>query len=119
MHPQGEIRVERPTADTAVAAFVGDHDLAGRDDTRALLESLIDDNRLVVADLSEATFIDSATIHLLLVAHTAARVRGRTFRVQTGSTDIVRRALELSGLPKRLECVVSREEALRREAPAA
>jgi anti-anti-sigma factor len=113
--PVGEIRVERPTEDAVVAVFLGDHDLADRDETGTLLQSLIDENALVVADLSEATFIDSAMLHLLLVADGAARVRGKTFRLQLGTADIVRRALELSGLLTRIDSASSREEALRRD----
>jgi anti-anti-sigma regulatory factor len=112
--PVAEIRVERPAEDAVVAIFVGDHDLADRDETGNLLQSLIDENALVVADLSEATFIDSAMIHLLLLADGAARVRGKTFRLQLGTADIVRRALELSGVLKRIDSASSRDEALRR-----
>jgi anti-anti-sigma factor len=113
--PNGEIRVERPAEGTAIAVFVGEHDLSRRDDVQALLDELVEDNELVVADFSEATFIDSTMIHLLLVADSAARCRGRTLCLQMGTADIVRRAFELSGVLKRLECASSREEALRRE----
>ncbi len=116
MHdPPRDIRIERPAPDTAVAVFLGEHDIASGKELESLLETLVDENDLVVVDFSEATFVDSTTLHLLLRAHAAARVRGRTFRLQLGSADIVRRAFELTGVATRLGCAASREEALRRD----
>jgi anti-sigma B factor antagonist len=109
-----EIRIERPVPDTAVAVFLGEHDIASRKELKSLLETLVDENDLVVADFSEATFVDSTTMHLLITAHASARMRGKTFRLQVGTADIVRRAFELTGVMARLDCVASREEALRR-----
>lgn len=108
-----DVRVERPTADTAVVRFTGEHDLATRDDLAELLDSLIEDHEVVVADFSEALFVDSTTLYVLVNADAAARARGRRLRLQLGATAIVRTAFELSGLTKRLDCVHSREEALR------
>jgi anti-anti-sigma factor len=108
-----DVRVERPTADSAVVRFMGEHDLATRDEVKALLEQLVEENRLVVADFSEAKFVDSTTLHVLLEADMAARARGGRFRLQLGTAAIVRTAFELSGLTKRLECVYDEEEATR------
>jgi anti-anti-sigma factor len=109
------VLVVYPSPGTAVVRFTGEHDLVAREDLRALLDSLVEQNDLVVADFSDATFVDSTTMHALLDADTAARVRGRTFRLQLGTAAIVRRAFELSGILRRLDCVHSREEALGRE----
>jgi anti-sigma B factor antagonist len=109
-----EIRIERPAADTAVAVFLGEHDIASREELKSMLETLVDENDLVVVDFSEATFVDSTTMHLLIKAHASARMRGKTFRLQIGTADIVRRAFELTGLMTRLDCFTSREEALHR-----
>jgi anti-anti-sigma factor len=108
-----DVRVERPTADSALVRFVGEHDLATRDDVRALLEDLVGENKLVVVDFSEAKFVDSTTLHVLLEADMAARARGARFRLQLGTAAIVRTAFELSGLTKRLDCVYTEEEATR------
>jgi anti-anti-sigma factor len=109
------VGVEHPISGAAVVKFTGEHDLATRDDLRELLDSLVEDNDLVVADFSEAMFVDSTTMHALLDADMAARARGKKFRLQLGATAIVRTAFELSGLVKRLDCVHSRQEALRAE----
>jgi anti-anti-sigma regulatory factor len=79
----------------------------------SLLESLVDENEFVVADFSEAAFVDSATMRVLLNADVAARMRGRRFRLQLGTAAIVRSAFELSGLLLRIECAHSRADALR------
>jgi anti-anti-sigma factor len=114
-----EVRVERPAPGTAVVAFAGEHDLATKDLVEALLESLVDENELVVADFSEAAFVDSATMRVLLNADMAARIRGRRFRLQLGTAAIVRTAFELSGLLLRIECAHSRADALQAEDHAA
>jgi anti-anti-sigma factor len=113
--PPREIRIERPAPDTAVAVFLGEHDIASKKELESLLETLVDENAHVVVDFSEAAFVDSTTLHLLLKADAAAQVRGKVFRLQLGTTDIVRRAFELTGVATRLDCVASREEALRRD----
>jgi anti-sigma B factor antagonist len=115
MHdPPTDIRIERPAPDTAVAVFLGEHDIASRNELESLLETLVEENDLVVADFSQATFVDSTTMHVLIRAHAAARVRGKAFRLQIGTADIVHRAFQLTGVMTRLDCVASREEALRR-----
>jgi anti-anti-sigma factor len=106
------VQVERPSGSTAVVTFTGEHDLLARDALSALFNSLIEDNDLVVADFSQATFVDSATIHVLLNSDLAARQRGRILRLQLGTTSIVEAAFEVSGVLKRLDWVRTREEAL-------
>jgi anti-anti-sigma factor len=108
----GDVQVEHPTAGAAVVRFTGEHDLVTRDDVAALLESLIQQNDLVVADFSDAAFVDSTILHALVNADAEARMRGRTFRLQLGTAAIVHRAFELSGLTKRIDCFPAREEAL-------
>jgi anti-anti-sigma factor len=106
------VHVERPAVGTAFVTFTGEHDLATRDDLTALLDSLIEENNLVVADFSQALFVDSTMMYVLVNADAAARARGRKLRLQLGTAAIVRTAFELSGLTKLLDCVHSREEAL-------
>lgn len=106
------IHVERPRPGSAVAVFVGEHDLSTRDSARALLESLIDENELLVLDLSDTAFVDSTTIHVFFDMHFTALSRGRRMRLQLGTAPIVRAALELTGFLDRVECYSSRQEAL-------
>jgi anti-anti-sigma regulatory factor len=75
------------------------------------------DNELVVADFSEATFVDSAVIHLLLETKLQAEARQGRFRIQLGTEDIVYRVFEIAGVLPVLECASSREEALGENEP--
>ena len=106
------IRVEQPTADVAVVEFTGEHDLAQAVRIQALFESLVEQNALVVADFSEAEFVDSSVLRTLFRAHSVADARGSSFRLQLGTAPVVERAFELSGILSHLTCCESRAEAL-------
>ena len=60
----------------------GEHDLETKDALHELLTSLIEENELVVVDISEAEFIDSSVLHNLVVADQLALERGSSFRIQ-------------------------------------
>jgi anti-anti-sigma factor len=109
-----DVRVERPRAGAAVAVFTGEHDRTTSERVEALLDSLIDEHELVVADFSGAEFVDSSTLHTLAKSHTAAGERGSTFRLQLGTVPIVHTAFERSGMLELLDCAPTREQALRR-----
>ena len=106
------VRVEQPTVDAAVVEFTGEHDLAEAERIQALLESLVEHNALVVADFSEAEFVDSSVLRTLFRAHSVAKARGSDFRLQLGTAPVVERAFELSGILSHLSCCESRAEAL-------
>ena len=107
-----DIRVERPTRNAAVVEFTGEHDLAQADRIQSLFESLVEQNAVVVADFSEAQFVDSSVLRKLFRAHLAAESRGSSFRLQLGTAPVVERAFELSGILGHLSCWESRAEAL-------
>jgi anti-anti-sigma factor len=108
-----DIRVERrPTSNAAVIEFSGEHDLAEADRIESLLASLVEQNAVVVADFSEAQFVDSSVLRTLFRAHLAAEARGSSFRLQLGTARVVQRAFELSGILGHLSCWESRAEAL-------
>jgi len=107
-----DIRVERPSPDAAVVEFTGEHDLAEADRIQSLFEALIEQNAVVVADFSEARFVDSSVLRTLVRAHLAAQSRGSSFRLQLGTATVVERAFELSGILGHLSCWESRAEAL-------
>jgi len=113
MSRNDEIRVERPSADSVVVELTGQHDLSSSRDLERLLDSLIADTKLVVADVSNAEFVDSTVPNTFIRIHTQAAEKGRTFRVQLGTEAIVRRAFELTGVLEVLDWAPTREEALR------
>ena len=110
--PIEDVVIEDPGPRKAVVRFVGEHDLSERDDVGRLLNALLDENDLVVADFSDAVFVDSTMMHVLVEAEMEARRRGVRFRLLLGTQAIVARAFELTGLAERLNVAWSREEAL-------
>jgi anti-anti-sigma factor len=106
-------RVVHVDGGTAVVEILGEHDLATRDTIRDLFLRLVEANTLVVVDLSDATFVDSSFLSALVTAHKHAGEVGSRLRLQVGTTPIVRKVLEISGLNEYLDCVDGRAEAVR------
>jgi anti-anti-sigma factor len=108
-----ELQVERVRSGAAaVLVLRGEHDLATKDDLSETLRSLIETHRVVVADLSEAEYVDSSTLAELVRADRAARAAGKHFRLQLGTEPIVERVLEISGLLNVLDVYPTRDAAL-------
>lgn len=95
-----------------VVELTAEHDLVTKDALHDLLTTLVEQNTLVVIDLTGAEFIDSSVIYNLAQADRLARARGSSVRVQLGPEGIARRALEITGMVEQLNCVVDRGEAL-------
>jgi anti-anti-sigma factor len=109
-----DVHVEQPDLGMAVVVFSGEHDLATGGEVETLLRSLTDGNELVVADFSDAQFVDSSMLWVLKRANDDAEAKGRAFRIQLGTADIVRRTFEICGFFAMLEIVPTREAALLR-----
>ena len=77
-----------------------------------LLTGLLDDNELVIADFSQAQFVDSSILGVLIAVRQEAESRTATFRLQLGTADIVRRAFEIAGLYVMFDIAPTREAAL-------
>jgi anti-anti-sigma factor len=107
-----DIEVEHPDAGRAVVVFRGEHDLTQVEALGERLSALVAENELLVADFSEAKFVDSSIIHLLVKTRREAEARQRRFRIQIGTESIVSRVFEIAGVLSLLECVSSRGEAL-------
>jgi anti-anti-sigma regulatory factor len=107
-----DIEIEQPEAGRAVVVFKGEHDLAQVDALGERLSCLVVGNELVVADFSEAEFVDSSIINLLVKTKREAEARQRRFRIQMGTECVVYRAFEVAGVLSFLDCVSSREDAL-------
>ena len=107
-----DVQVERPADGTAVVVFSGEHDMATEHEVRDLLHSLVRWDKLIVADFSSASFVDSSMLGVLLATNEQARELGKTFRLQLGTAAIVQRAFEICGVFAVIERVATREEAL-------
>jgi anti-anti-sigma regulatory factor len=77
-----------------------------------LFEDLFLTNDLVVTDVTEAQFIDSAILSTFFAAEKLAREQGKDFRIQLGTEAIVKRVFEVSGALDHLTWAPSRDAVL-------
>lgn len=88
------------TADACVVTLTGDVDATTAPDLRRVLLRWLDqpDVGEVHLDLRRVTFLDSAGLTALVVAHRAAQDSGRGLSLRCGSSRAVLRPLEITGL---------------------
>jgi anti-sigma B factor antagonist len=106
------VEVLLPRAGVAVVVLRGEHGLTTNELLSGVLSLVVEGNDLVVVDVSEATFIDSSTLGTIVHADRAARVAGSHLRLQVGTSPIVRRLIEITGLLRVLDWAPTRETAL-------
>ena len=111
------IQIASPGAGIAVVSFTDEHDLATKTELSALLHGLVRQNELVVADFSQALFVDSSTLNVLVSAHKLALHRGTRFTVQLEDGCGIKRTFEISGLLRVIKWASTREEALNGSRP--
>ena len=113
-----DLRVERPRFDAVVVVLEGEHDVSSSERLQELLESLLDQHALVVADLTEADFVDSSVINALVQANRAASApdAGRLV-LQCCGDAVVYRVLEVTGILEAIEWSSTRAGALQNGAP--
>jgi anti-anti-sigma factor len=75
--PEHGLRVEQQEG-AGVVTLVGEHDAFGSERLQRALEQLLALRTPIVVDLSEATFIDSVTVGVLLAAYRAGKASGVT-----------------------------------------
>ena len=114
-----EFNVEtiRIGGDTMLVALEGQVDLHTAPELRDQLVAAIEDGAVnVVVDLSEATFIDSMTLGVLLGAVKRLRPRGGQLRIVCSDPNI-RKIFEITLLDRVFALYSSREAALERLVP--
>ncbi len=90
----------------------GELDLLGAPLLQAEIENPeIDDAEMVVLDLQDLRFIDSAGLRTILAAHERSQRRGQTFALSRGSAQ-VQRLLSIAGLDEYLRIIESPDELL-------
>jgi anti-anti-sigma factor len=107
-----DVEVTAPRPGVCVVSLRGEHDAATRVSMSELFHDLVLTNDLVVADVTQAQFIDSAMLSTFFVAEKLAREQGKDFRIQLGTEAIVKRAFELSGALDHLPWAASRDAVL-------
>jgi anti-sigma B factor antagonist len=108
-HLQIDVYHER---DRVVVGLRGELDLVGAPLLQTEMESLeIDGAEMVVLDLRELRFIDSAGLRVILAAHERSQQRGQAFALSRGSAQ-VQRLLSIAGLDEHLRIIESPDELL-------
>ena len=113
------VRVASSDDGVVVVCVSDEQDLATKTELSAFLHALILQNDLVVVDLSDALFVDSSTLSVLVSAHKLALERGSHLRLQLADDCAVKRTFEISGLLNTLSWASSRDEALNGSADGA
>jgi len=92
------LRVDRTRDGVAVFDLAGDYDMANAPELDAALGEALAEQRGIVLDLSETTFIDSSVIHVLVRTQRALAGRQRQLALRLQTASILLRALEISEL---------------------
>jgi anti-anti-sigma factor len=112
-HQRGAIRVVPETDDIVAVCLKGDFDLTNASALDAQIQQALDRGNDVILDLSEATFIDSSIIRVVVRASRSAVRREQTIVIQLATATIVERALEVVKIEQMLPRAHDRQEAVR------
>jgi anti-sigma B factor antagonist len=107
-----DIEVSYHDTDVAIVTLHGEHDLSSKEPLRQTLRSLLRSGEQIVVDLSVVEFIDSSVLNNLVTASKLAQERRSSLTLQIGTTPVVWRVLEVSGLLNRLPCFPTRDDAI-------
>ena len=110
----GELDVLAETDEITALRLTGEFDLRNAPQVVDNGERLLADDKQLILDLSEATFIDVAVIHALSRLEAEARKNGRVVVLQLGTAPIVERLIEISQIDRVLSRVSTRPEALKK-----
>jgi anti-sigma B factor antagonist len=100
--------------EVAIVILRGEHDLSTAETLRSQLDAVREQRRPFVVDLSEATFIDSAVLGVLIAAHDEASSDGTAMAFAVGSAPTVRKIIDLTGLEAVLPITDNRADAILR-----
>jgi anti-anti-sigma factor len=112
-YSDGAIRVVPERDEIVALCLEGDFDLRNASALDNQIHQVLDGGSDLILDLSEATFIDSSIVHVVVRASRAAGRRERAMVMQVGTAAIVERVLELARIERVLPRAHDREEALR------
>jgi anti-anti-sigma factor len=111
-----KVNIDRSEPGVTIIALAGEHETYTAEKLRHELRTLLEGGCGVVVDLTEATFLDSAVVAVILEARALAAERDLKFALvmddRTGPA--VQRLFELTGLRSVLTVAPSRDAALAR-----
>jgi anti-sigma B factor antagonist len=110
---EDHLRIEvRTTPDRVVLELHGELDLLGAPLLQKKIEQASGDARgILVLDLQELQFVDSAGLRVILMAHESARQQGQEFALTKGSEQ-VQRLLSIAGVDEHLRIIASPDDIL-------
>ena len=112
-HRAGAIRVVLETDEIVAVCLEGDFDLSNAPTLGDEIDRVLESNNDLILDLSEATFIDSSVINILVRTSRAMRGRQQSVVLQLGTAAIVERALGIAEIEQVLPRAHDRQEAVR------
>ena len=95
MPPLGLVTIDQRGRELWLVTVSGEYDLSNAAELSSVLESCADGS--VVVDLSQATFIDSTVLHVLIAARVSV-CEGHGFAVVAPQESIASRVFTISGL---------------------
>jgi anti-sigma B factor antagonist len=112
---QNRIELDRSDTGVVVVVLTGEHDLYTAPGLQDRLSTLYEEGVPFVVDLTQATFIDSSVLRVLLEARREADERGLGFAVALGQDEApgVRRVLEVTGLVPVFPVLPARKDAIK------
>lgn len=111
-HRAGAIGVVPETDEIVALTLEGDFDLANAPDLADQIDRTLEGGKDLILDLSEATFIDSSVVNVLVQASQAAGAREQAVVLQLGTAAIVERVLEIVNIEQILPRAHDRREAV-------
>jgi anti-anti-sigma factor len=110
----GRFNVDTRVPGVALVALTGEHELYGAGKLQERIDSLIAEGLTVIIDLTEAVFLDSSIVGVLLTAQKHAASSSVDYKVVMGAStrEPVRRMFEITGLDRVLP-IVERDVAVR------
>ena len=110
---EGAIRVIPEAHDIVAVCLEGEFDLTNAPFLAEEIERALESASGLILALSDATFIDSSVIPVLVRTSEAARGRDQTMVLQLGTAAVVERVLEISAVERVLRRAHDRQEAVR------
>jgi anti-sigma B factor antagonist len=112
--PPISVTLTRRDPPAAVVALMGEHDAYSSEHLKNELAVIVDGGRHVIVDLSDASFIDSTTLSVLLAGQKKAGGKGLGFALVLPNRDYtqVHQILEITGLERSFAIYAKLDQAL-------
>lgn len=108
----GRLHVAPETDEIIALSLEGEFDMATSPSIVEQIDDALEHDKHLIIDLSQATFIDSSVINVVIQASKAAKLRRRAVVLQLGTAANVERVLELTHIDRVVPRTHTRTEAI-------